>query len=63
MAAPDPLDQVLRLVADGRLTAEEAAPILAALDAVDAGQAEARQAQATAAAIRDGARRLAEEVR
>ena len=30
--AGDPLDQVLRLVADGRLTAEEAAPILAALD-------------------------------
>jgi SHOCT-like domain len=31
--ASDPLDQVLRLVAEGRLTAEEAAPILAALDA------------------------------
>ena len=30
--AADPLDQVLRLVAEGRLTAEEAAPILAALD-------------------------------
>ena len=30
--ATDPLDQVLRLVADGRLTADEAAPILAALD-------------------------------
>jgi hypothetical protein len=29
----DALDQVLKLVADGRLTAEEAAPILAALDA------------------------------
>lgn len=29
----DPLEQVLELVADGRLTAEEAAPILAALDA------------------------------
>jgi hypothetical protein len=28
----DPLDEVLRLVAEGRLTAEEAAPILAALD-------------------------------
>ena len=28
----DPLDQVLRLVAEGRLSAEEAAPILAALD-------------------------------
>jgi hypothetical protein len=30
--AADPLDQVLRLVAEGKLTAEEAAPILAALD-------------------------------
>lgn len=28
----DPLDRVLQLVADGRLTAEEAGPILAALD-------------------------------
>lgn len=28
----DPLEQVLRLVAEGRLTAEEAGPILAALD-------------------------------
>jgi len=28
----DPLDQVLKLVAEGRLTAEEAGPILAALD-------------------------------
>jgi hypothetical protein len=30
--ATDPFEQVLRLVADGRLTADEAAPILAALD-------------------------------
>ena len=30
--AADPLDEVLRLVAEGRLTADEAAPILAALD-------------------------------
>jgi hypothetical protein len=29
----DPLDQVLRLVGEGRLTAEEAAPILDALEA------------------------------
>jgi hypothetical protein len=29
----DPLEQVLKLVADGRLTAEEAAPILDALEA------------------------------
>jgi SHOCT-like domain len=32
LMATDPLDQVLRLVAEGRLTADEAAPILAALD-------------------------------
>lgn len=32
MMAVDPLDQVLALVAEGRLTPEEAAPILAALD-------------------------------
>jgi hypothetical protein len=31
--AEDPLDTVLRLVAEGRLTADEAGPILAALDA------------------------------
>ena len=30
--ASDPLEQVLRLVHEGRLTADEAAPILAALD-------------------------------
>jgi len=30
--AIDPLERVLQLVADGRLTAEEAGPILAALD-------------------------------
>ena len=35
--AADPLDEVLRLVAEGRLTAEEAAPILAALDDAPAG--------------------------
>jgi hypothetical protein len=32
LMSADPLDQVLRLVAEGRLTAEEAVPILAALD-------------------------------
>lgn len=42
--AADPLDQVLRLVAEGRLTAEEAAPILAALDEGAAGQASASRA-------------------
>ncbi len=38
--ADDVLDNVLRLVAEGRLTAEEAAPILAALD--DAGDGASR---------------------
>jgi SHOCT-like domain len=33
LMAADPLEQVLRLVAEGRLSADEAAPILAALDA------------------------------
>ncbi|HEY2917304.1 MAG TPA: hypothetical protein VGI98_08860 [Candidatus Limnocylindrales bacterium] len=33
----DPLERVLRLVADGRLTAEEAAPILDALSARESG--------------------------
>lgn len=38
--AADPLEQVLRLVAEGKLTAEEAAPILAALDDRSAPPAE-----------------------
>jgi hypothetical protein len=46
--AADPLEQVLRLVSEGRLTADEAAPILAALDAVD-------EARATVDGIRAGA--------
>ena len=33
---PDPIEEVLRLVAEGRLTAEEAAPVLDALAAADA---------------------------
>ena len=37
--AADPLELVLRLVAEGRLTAEEAAPILAAFDAREAAGA------------------------
>ena len=36
--AGDPLEQVLRLVSEGRLTADEAAPILAALDARGVGR-------------------------
>ena len=35
---PDALERVLELVAEGRLTAEQAAPILDALSAADAGQ-------------------------
>jgi hypothetical protein len=37
--ADDALDQVLRLVAEGRLSADEAAPILAALDEQGTSQA------------------------
>jgi len=33
----DPIDQVLRLVAEGRLTAEEAAPVLDALQGLGGG--------------------------
>jgi hypothetical protein len=36
---PDPIDQVLNLVASGRLTAEEAGPILDALEARGGGPA------------------------
>jgi len=32
---PDPIDQVLKLVAEGRLTADEAGPVLDALQAAD----------------------------
>jgi hypothetical protein len=38
---PDALDDVLRLVAEGRLTAAEAAPIIAALEAADQERDEA----------------------
>ena len=46
----DPLDQVLRLVAEGRLTAAEAAPILDALDADDRDRAPAGEQSAEASA-------------
>lgn len=52
--ATDPLTQVLTLVADGRLSADEAAPILAALDASGAG-ASARGTGAPSAAGAGGA--------
>lgn len=47
----DGLEQVLRLVSEGRLSAEEAAPILAALDRAD----EARDRSADAAAAAEAA--------
>jgi hypothetical protein len=40
----DPLDQVLRLVAEGRLTAEEAAPVIDALQAAGSALDEAADA-------------------
>ncbi len=53
--ADDPLDQVLRLVAEGRLTADEAAPILAALDEPSASASADRDRPAAGPAARDGA--------
>jgi len=47
--AVDPLDQVLALVAEGRLTPEEAAPILAALDEMTGAAPGGRAADAGAA--------------
>jgi hypothetical protein len=44
----DAVEQVLRLVAEGRMTAEEAAPILEALDAQAPGDGSEAAAQATA---------------
>lgn len=62
--AADPLEQVLRLVSDGRLTADEAAPILAALDAVGEAQNAATDARTTVDGIRaDAAESLAEFAR
>jgi hypothetical protein len=67
--AADPLDQVLRLVAEGRLTADEAAPILAALDGRPAGEGRPAGAPRTGPAAEppsgtaDGARSLRVEVR
>ena len=46
MAADDPLERVLRLVAEGRVSAEEAASILAALDEKP-GRAAGRDADGT----------------
>jgi hypothetical protein len=54
----DGLDQVLRLVAEGRLTADEAAPILAALDA-NAEAARAEEEPVPAATSTPGSPRFA----
>lgn len=51
---PDALERVLKLVAEGRLTAEQAAPILDALSAADAAVADARAAAGEADEIRSG---------
>ena len=73
---PDELDTVLRLVADGHLTPEEAAPIIEALTArraepssgrlegqVDAIGERVRAAHERAQAVRDDARGLREGLR
>jgi hypothetical protein len=56
----DPLDDVLRLVAEGRLSPDEAAPIIDALaaarDAAGRARAAAEQARAAGDAARDAAR-------
>jgi hypothetical protein len=46
----DPIARVLNLVAEGRLTADEAAPILDALSSPDAGSSEAQPAEPAPAA-------------
>lgn len=45
---PDGLDAILRLVADGRLSAEEAAPLVEAILAAEATAFPAREAQSSA---------------
>jgi hypothetical protein len=53
--AADPLDEILRLVAEGRLSADEAGPLLAALDGAPAASATA--AASGRAALGPGATR------
>jgi hypothetical protein len=53
--AEDPLDTVLRLVAEGRLTADEAVPILAALDAKSSGSASSTASAYSSPSGRSGA--------
>jgi hypothetical protein len=50
---PDPLDDVLRLVAEGRLSPDEASPII---DALAAARGAADRARAAGEAARDAAR-------
>jgi len=52
---PDPIEEVLRLVAEGRLTAEEAAPVLDALGAAD-GDADDAPGEAESAESPAGSR-------
>jgi hypothetical protein len=56
----DPLDEVLRLVAEGRLSPDEAAPIIEALEAARRSAAAARDA---GAAARDAGRAAADAAR
>jgi hypothetical protein len=51
----EPLDHILRLVAEGRLTADEAAPILAALDERQPGRASAAEPPGTGSGLPPGA--------
>ena len=44
---PDTLEHVLRLVAEGRISAEQAAPILDALGAEDGGSGDAQPSEST----------------
>jgi urease accessory protein UreF len=63
MTMTDPLEQVLRLVAEGRLTAEEAEPILDALEAGRQGSAAAVEAAQALAEAGTAARFARIEVR
>jgi len=57
----DALETVLRMVAEGRLTADEAAPLIAALQ--DRGQTSGKRAEATATAQQAADRGTARQVR
>ena len=57
---PDPLDDVLRLVAEGRLSPDEAAPII---DALAAARGAADRARAAGEGAREAAREPARDAR